>query len=238
MIKIMKKISSKYSRFLGTAFFIWLCLKLAEIFKLDFAVNLSFLFWTLLLISFPLLAWVIKENWDNVVEFIENINLEIKKIFLTNTKNIQASYKSQIESEMVRKRETSGDGFFNKFSNAIFRINIICHWFLKRYILNKRGMLSVVFAGIMFNLFILKFTPYLIGLSLIALWLWSIRLFKFRSKTSLVIALTLLTMCPFLVILKKIPIAERAANWAYVFLMISAIQESVFFRKNKGENIA
>jgi len=74
------------------------------------------------------------------------------------------------------------------------------------------------------DIFFFKFTSDLLILFLIALWILSARYYKFESRFSIAIALFFLTMCPFLLIFKKDPIAEKAAIWAYMFLVVGVVQ--------------
>jgi hypothetical protein len=62
-------------------------------------------------------------------------------------------------------------------------------------------------------------------LFLTGLWILAVRHYKFEGRVSIAIALFFLTLCPFLLIFKKEPIAEKAAIWAYMFLVVGVVKE-------------
>ena len=228
----MKDFFSKYSRFLGMIFFVWLCLKIAKIFNFDFAVDLSFFFWVFLFLSFPLIVWWIKKNWNKICQIIRNTNLKIRKIFLGKTKSIQDLHRFQIQSGMIKERKLEKSGPTGKFINTGFIIFII-RFFLKNWILSKKTFLLIVLLGLFFDIFVFHSTSDLLILFLAGLWIWSIRIFKFNGRVSIIFALVFLLMRPFLLILDKELIAEKSAIWAYMFLVMGVIQE---FIKSMKEN--
>ena len=232
----MKDFFSKYKRFLGTIFFVWFCLKIAKIFGFDFAVNLSFFFWVFLLLSFPLVIWEIKNNWDKICRIIRNANLEIRKIFLRKTKNIQDLYRFQIQSGMTKERKAEKSGQTNRFISTGFVIFII-RFFIKKWVLSKKIFLPIVIFGIIFDIFIYNITSDLLILFLTIFWIWSIRVFRFNGKVSIAGALVFLLMCPFLLILNKEFIAEKSAIWAYMFLAVGVIQEFVEYMKENRNTV-
>ena len=239
----MKSFFSKYTRFLGTIFFLWLCLKIAKIFGFDFAVNLSFFFWAFLLLSFPLIIWEIKNNWNRICEITKNVILEIltKSKDVQNLRRFRNKFGMTRELGITRDRKTEKHGFFDKIFNAGFIISIIFRFVFKELVFSKKIILPIVIFGIIFDIFIFHSTSDLLILFLTGLWIWSIRIFKFNGRVSIASTLVFLLMCPFLLILNKELIAEKSAIWAYMFLAVGVVQEFVEnmreSRKGKGESI-
>lgn len=87
--------------------------------------------------------------------------------------------------------------------------------------------------GVLLDIFVLKFTSDLLILILTGLWILSVYRFKFKGQVSISLTLGFLSLCPFLLILKKELMAEKAALWAFVFLIVGLIQ---LVWENKKEN--
>lgn len=83
---------------------------------------------------------------------------------------------------------------------------------------------SVIVTGILIDIFIFNFISDLLILLLICLWIISVRRYKFKGRISICMTLWFLTLCPFLLTFKKGLIAEKAAIWAYLFLVVGVIQ--------------
>ena len=96
----------------------------------------------------------------------------------------------------------------------------------------------LVFTGvnILFDIFVLKFTSDLLILFLTGLWILLVCLFKFKSDVSISLALGFLILCPFLLILGKESIAEKSAIWAYMFLLVGAIQMIIEYIREERKN--
>jgi len=101
--------------------------------------------------------------------------------------------------------------------------------------LGKNKFLILIFCGvgILFDIFFLKLTSDFLIFFLMGLWILTIKLYKFEGKVSLGVALGFLVLCPFLLILKKEAIAEKAAIWTYMFLVVGVIQMLIEVRKEK-----
>lgn len=93
--------------------------------------------------------------------------------------------------------------------------------FLNRY---QFLILITCVVGVLFDIFFLKFTSDLVILFLAGLWVLTVRLYKFEGRDSIKVALGLLILCPILLIFKKDFIAEKAAIWVYMFLVVGVIQ--------------
>jgi len=116
-----------------------------------------------------------------------------------------------------------GFGALNKMFNKISNF------------LNKYRFLILIFCGvgILFDIFFLKLTSDFLIFFLTGLWILTVKLYKFEGRVSVGVALGFLVLCPFLLILKKEAIAEKAAIWAYMFLVVGIIQMLIEVRKEK-----
>jgi len=101
--------------------------------------------------------------------------------------------------------------------------------------LNKYRFLILIFCGvgILFDIFFLKLTSDFLIFFLMGLWVLAVRYYKFEGRVSVGVALGFLVLCPLLLILKKEAIAEKAAIWAYMFLVVGVIQMLIEVRKEK-----
>lgn len=91
---------------------------------------------------------------------------------------------------------------------------------------NIKDFLILIIAGIgiLFDIFIFRFTSDLLILFLVGLWIILIRRYKFEGRVSIGLALGLLILCPFLLILGKEPIVGKISIWVYLFLAVGSIQ--------------
>jgi len=102
--------------------------------------------------------------------------------------------------------------------------------------LGKNKFLILIFCGvgILFDIFFLKLTSDFLIFFLTGLWILAVKFYKFKGRVSVGVALGFLVLCPFLLILKKEAIAEKAAIWVYMFLVVGVIQEIWLLRsRNK-----
>jgi len=93
--------------------------------------------------------------------------------------------------------------------------------------------LFVSFGGILVDILFVNFINSVIVLFLTSLWILSIWLYKFEGKISITIGLFFLPLCPFLLVFKKNLMAEKAAIWVYVFLVIGIFQQLLNKIKNR-----
>lgn len=203
---------------LGTVFFLWLFLAIARNFGFDFGINLSVFFRTFLSLSIIWLIWLIKINWAQVLVAIKKALENVKDNFITETKETQ--------KEVIR--------FFPiafLFTLFLFPLKILKKIF-KEYVFNKITLIILVILGILIDIFIFKFTSDMVILVLVGFWIWSIWSFKLESRVSIGFALAFLILCPFLLIFKKDPIAEKSAIWAYMFLVVGVIQMFIEYKKH------
>ena len=100
----------------------------------------------------------------------------------------------------------------------------------------KHLVLLISVIGILIDIFVFDFTSDLIILFLTGLWVLVVWLYKFEGRVSIGIALGFLVLCPFLLIFNKEPIAEKAAIWAYMFLVVGVIQQIIEYRRERRED--
>ncbi|MBU3957239.1 hypothetical protein KKI19_03150 [Patescibacteria group bacterium] len=105
--------------------------------------------------------------------------------------------------------------------------------FLEKY---KFWLLLLAGIGILFNIFVFTSISGLIIFFLIGLWIISIWLYNFEGRVSVAGGLIFLAMCPFLLILKKELIAEKAAIWAYMFLVVGIAQMFIEYLKEERKS--
>jgi len=98
----------------------------------------------------------------------------------------------------------------------------------------KQLVLFICAIGILMDIFIFKLTSDFLIFFLTALWVLTVKFYKFEGRVSVAVALGFLILCPFLLIFKKEAIAEKAAIWTYMFLVVGVIQEIWLLRsRNK-----
>jgi len=219
----MKNLFLKYQTASGTIFCLWLLLAIFKKLGFDFGVNLSVFFRTFLFLFVIWLVWVTKIKWSEINAFIKKTWIEIKDKFIIETKETQ--------KEIIR--------FFPlAFLLTIFLLlwQVIKKIF-KEYVFNQITLFVLVILGILLDIFVFKFTSDLLILFLTGLWILSIYHYKFEGRVSIGGALLFLTMCPFLLIFKKNLIAEKAAVWAYMFLVVGVIQLFIENFKKEKESV-
>jgi len=218
----MKNLFLKYQTASGTIFCLWLLLAIFKKLGFDFGVNLSVFFRTFLFLFVIWLAWVTKIRWSEIYAIIKRTWGEIKDKFIIETKETQ--------KEIIR--------FFPlAFLLTIFLLlwQVIKKIF-KEYVFNQITLFVLVILGILLDIFVFKFTSDLLILFLTGLWILSICHFKFKSETSISLALGFLILCPFLLIFNKEAIAEKAAVWAYMFLLVGVIQMIIEYIRKEGKD--
>jgi len=207
---------------LGSIFCLWLFLAITKKFGFDFGVNLSVFFRIVLFLFIIWLVWVTKIKWSEINAIIKRTWGEVKDKFITETKETQ--------KEIIR--------FFPlAFLLTIFLLlwQVIKKIF-KEYVFNQITLFVLVILWILLDVFVFKFTSDLLILILTGLWILSVYHFKFKGKVSISLALGFLILCPFLLIFKKELIAEKAAIWAYMFLVVGVVQLFVEYSKEERKD--
>jgi len=95
----------------------------------------------------------------------------------------------------------------------------------------KHLILLVSVIGILLDVFVFKFTSDLVILILTGLWIGAVVGWRLEGRFSILGALIFLTMCPSLLIFKQEAVAEKAAIWAYMFLVVGVVQQLIEFKK-------
>ncbi len=98
-------------------------------------------------------------------------------------------------------------------------------------------LLAFTAVGILVDTFFFDFTSDLVILFLIFFWVICVWLFYFEGRVSIGVGLGFLTLCPFLIIFKAEPIAEKSAIWAYMFLFVGVVQQIIAYRKEQSAKV-
>ncbi|MEA2020148.1 MAG: hypothetical protein U9M98_00255 [Patescibacteria group bacterium] len=96
-------------------------------------------------------------------------------------------------------------------------------------------LLAFTALGIFVDTFFFDFTSDLVILFFIFLWIMASWLFSFEGRVSVGVGLGFLVLCPFLLIFKADFIAEKAAVWAYMFLLVGVVHEIIEFREERTQ---
>lgn len=227
----MKRFFSKYLTFSGIIFLVWLFLSIVKKLGFDFGVNLSFFFGVFLVLLFPLIIWETRKKWLQFWQAIKNKAFEIEKETSSEVKVFKrAKLFGKTRALIILITATISVGFSSLWQLVV------------KYVFNRKTVLLIAFSGIMLDIFFDPFMSYfnsdLIVLSLTGAWILSVWLYKFDVKFSIIGGLIFLCFCPFLLMLKKDPMAERAGVWAFMFLLIGVIQgfvEDIRERRNTIE---
>ena len=92
--------------------------------------------------------------------------------------------------------------------------------------------LIISLLGILFDIFIFKKNSDFITLLLTITWILTMIGYRLEARTSFLFALFYLVLCPFLLILKLDFIAEKAAIWTYMMLVVGTIQSIIELKTN------
>lgn len=97
--------------------------------------------------------------------------------------------------------------------------------FCRKYVFTKYFLwqLLIIFA-VLLDIFFLKPIYGILILFLIGLWIFLVFYFKIDGRVTVSLAIFYLILCQFLIIFKKEFIAEKAAIWTYLFLLVGIIR--------------
>lgn len=229
----MNKFFKKYQQFSGVAILLWLFLELAGKFGLDFRLDLHLFTQVIGLLVLLYLGGEIKIHWRPISRLISNFFLEKKREVIV--------YTSEVQSRIVKPQSRilqSKMGFRVTFLVAlIYSLMIFFKRSLtllfKNYIFSKSALLSLVILGILADILAFKQSSDFYILVFSCLGIWSIKRFRFEGRVSVMAALIFLTFCPFLLIFKQEPMAEKFAVWAYIFLAFGVAQIFIEFLKEE-----
>lgn len=213
----MKAHFSRYGRFLATLFGIWFCLTILKIFKVDFGLNLLTFFKVLLFLTFVLIIFEVKKRW-----------FKIWPVIKVSFARFRAGFSEAFSQYPTLRSKTI------HFFPLIFRL---AGQGFKKYVLFKDILLAFCLFGILFDIFFFELSWDWFILFFTGLWVWSVRLHKFEGRVSIAGGLIFLIMCPFLLISQKEAVAEKAAVWAYMFLLVGVIQMVVEYVREERKNV-
>jgi hypothetical protein len=108
-----------------------------------------------------------------------------------------------------------------------FPLLIVINLFFKYF------FLIICFIGIYFEIFLSSGSSDFLFLSMIILWLLVAKKFSFNSQISAGVAIFFLALTPIYLISGAEMLAEKTANWAYMFLVATVIQ---LWRENKSKS--
>lgn len=106
-------------------------------------------------------------------------------------------------------------------------------YFIKPVI--EYNLAYILIAIALIDIFKIQLTNDVIYLVIIGIWIIILRLYKLTSKTSFILALLLLIMPPIMLSFRDEATAEKAAIWAYIFLVAGTIQILIELRSEKHE---
>jgi hypothetical protein len=203
------------NKILYSSFFLWILLLFLKIFNLKPEINIILFF----LLSFLLFLIIF---FRQILFFIIS-NLNKLNYYLNLTK----------EKVEINSHEASFIiPFFIRESLIFFKGFPV---FLKFVLYNDYFWFLLCIFGIFLNIFVFKFTSDLLIIILTGLLILSAYRLKFNERPFIFLSLSLLFLCPFLLIFKKELMAEKAALWVYIFLALGLGQMIIrYIREERG----
>lgn len=104
--------------------------------------------------------------------------------------------------------------------------------FLDKY---KNWIFALALMSILFESFFFSTSNSFQVLLITALWVFLVLVYKFEREISISSGLIFLSFIPVLLIFKSKVLTEKAAIWAYVFLVIGTIQAILAYWKENGK---
>lgn len=209
----MKTHFPRYQRFLEATLIAWLLLAIARVFGFDFGLNLLIFFKVFLLLVLVLVILETKKEWPVILPILKSFWEETKNWFSASLEQYPTSTSKVIHSfPLVLRFLWQG---------------------LRKNVFFKDILLALCVFGVLFDIFVFEPQSDFIILVLTGLWAWSVWLQKLEGRISIGGGLIFLAMCPFLLIFQKELIAEKAAIWAYMFLLVGVGQMFIEYIKEK-----
>lgn len=87
-----------------------------------------------------------------------------------------------------------------------------------------KPFLLIILLGVGIDVFVLRNNYNLLALALGLMWILLIFFHKVKPQTSILIALILLIWCPFFLVAHMEWVAEKVANWVFIFISIGFVQ--------------
>lgn len=222
----MKLHFPKFLTLITAIFFVWLALWLAKLFGFVFALNLTLFFVSFLIL---LLIFLFSESIKNRKFIGQFVKLWVGK------KKSRARARVEIFQKKIGSFPSIFVGNFVKnialLGAYFFSFLVDFGIFFKENNVLKYILLALWLFGIGFEIFVIPLSVDSIILFLVGVWVVLIYLFKFRGKISIFGAFFFLALGPFLLLLKKETLAEKAANWGYIFLLVGVIHLAIEYKK-------
>lgn len=218
-----------YQQFLDLliVFFISLTgLGIAKLFGFGFALDLLLL-WKIFLL--PLVFFLSLEGVKNRVFIMDYCRKKLKEQ--------KESFNE--ETKIVQGKVTATSPFFKSELGQLIAY-LFAYFFisckeifnlLKKTVFSKYLIFAICFFGVIFEIFVITSTAEWLVYFFTIIWILDIYLFKFSYKISAIAALIFLGLTPILLTNQKDFLAEKAANWGYMFLLVGVIQLAIENRK-------
>lgn len=108
---------------------------------------------------------------------------------------------------------------------------------IRTWELATQKIIGLFIIFILLDVFFIKEVSQIVLTILSVIWIYIITKSDIDSRVSFIIALFFLTLCPFLLLFTLRNIAEKAAIWAFMFLLIGVVQQMWEIRKGKRDSI-
>ena len=212
-----------HQRFLNSFLMVFSFLFVAKLVGFDFGLSLQVLagFFWLLFIFF--VSVETKKRWSVIHPFIQKKTSGVR----TKFEERKAYHQQRIDDNTfgslgTRKSQLISSVFiFLVTVSAIF--DTIWHFSIN-LIRNRKVVLITTLGFIALDILFFKTTTDLVVIFLAGLWILSAGRYHFKGNISVIGGLALLLLCPFLLIFKKVAVAEKSAIWAYVFLLFGFLK--------------
>lgn len=112
--------------------------------------------------------------------------------------------------------------YFLPLIGYILYINVLYKYFPITF--HVKPFLLIILLGVGFDMFVLRNNYNILALILGLMWVFGISTHKIKPQTSILIALILLIWCPFFLVAHMEWVAEKSANWMFIFTTIGFIQ--------------
>lgn len=119
--------------------------------------------------------------------------------------------------------------YASRLRHLLFPVNVT--EYLPQYYLNW-----IMVVVVLLDILIIQLSNDVVYLVMIGLWIAILRAYKLTSKTTFLFAILLLLLPPYFLAFKDSPTAEKAAIWAFMFLIAGTIQALIELRSIRHEN--
>ncbi|MEK7570701.1 MAG: hypothetical protein AAB553_00365 [Patescibacteria group bacterium] len=177
---------------------------------------------------------------DTLVEFFakKSGNLFAEKDFITTSLSyllpliFYLIWQNFSLSSVVFARSATARKVQERLQNSRSVKNMVRYFYQLTIVTKHILILPILF--VLFDVFFVQKVSHITILALTVIWLFIVKKFHLESKVSFLVAFFLLAFCPILLIINWIHVAEKAAMWSYVFLLIGVVQQ-IFALRIKEE---